>query len=62
MYIYTYMYVYIYIYICIYIISLCHRKGFSLPFNLVLCCVQPSFTANYKTDRKNRFFNGAASN
>ena len=44
---------------CLYI-SLYSREGFSHPFNLLY--PKASFTYNFKTYRKKRFFNGATSN
>ena len=44
---------------CLYI-SLYSREGFSHPFNLLY--PKASFTYNFKTSRKKRFFNGATSN
>ena len=46
---------------CLYIISLYFREGFSHPFNF-FAVVKESFTYNFKTARKKRFFNGATSN
>ena len=45
---------------CLYIISVYLREGFSHPFNF-FAVVKESFTYNFKTARKKRFFNGATS-
>ena len=48
---------------CLHIISLYCRKGFPHPFNLfVVSKAKESFTSNFKTARKKRFFNGTTSN